>query len=256
MATRSETTFISVEGQRIAGTFLEPHNKVPGVLFVHGWGGSQRFDLVRARGIAGLGCVCLTFDLRGHAATSEQQMKVSREDNLRDVMAAYDCLVSHPAIDSSAVAVVGSSYGGYLAAILTQLRSVQWLALHVPALYRDDEWMLPKRQLNREALTAYRLSRIAPDENRALAACRAFRGDVLLVEAEHDDFIPHSTIMNYRAAFQDTHSLTHRILDDADHALTSKAAQQAYTSILVNWITEMVVGARVTGRVAREQHVA
>jgi hypothetical protein len=54
--------------------------------------------------------------------------------------------------------------------------------------------------------------------------------------------------MNYRGAFQDSHSLTHRIVDEADHALTHKASQQAYTSILVNWVTEMVIGARV-GRV-------
>lgn len=246
MGTLSETIQIPVEGLSIAGTFLEPSNKVPGVLFVHGWGGSQDFDLRRARGLAGLGCVCLTFDLRGHAATLEQQMKVSREDNLRDVMAAYDTLAAHPAIDASAIAVVGSSYGGYLASILTSLRSVKWLALHVPALYRDDEWMLPKRQLNRESLAAYRLSTVQPSENRALAACRRFKGDVLIVEAQHDDFVPHSTIMNYRTAFREAHSLTHRILDGADHGLTHKEAQRSYTSILLNWATEMVVGARIS----------
>lgn len=250
MATLSETILIPVEGQHIAGTFLEPSNKVPGVLFIHGWGGSQDFDLLRARGLAGLGCVCLTFDLRGHAATLEQQMKVSREDNLRDVMAAYDSLAAHPAIDASAIAVVGSSYGGYLAAILTSLRSVKWLALHVPALYRDDEWMLPKRQLNRESLAAYRQSTVTPSDNRALAACHRFKGDVLIIEAEHDDFVPHSTIMNYRSAFAQTHSLTHRIVDDADHGLTRKEAQRSYTAILLNWATEMVVGARMSpGRV-------
>lgn len=246
MGTLSETILIPVEGQHIAGTFLEPSNKVPGVLFVHGWGGSQDFDLRRARGLAGLGCVCLTFDLRGHAATLQQQMKVSRDDNLRDVVAAYDSLAAHPAIDSSAIAVVGSSYGGYLAAILTSMRPVKWLALHVPALYRDDEWMLPKRQLNRESLAAYRNSTVTPNDNRALAACHHFTGDVLIVEAEHDDFIPHSTIMNYRTAFRAAHSLTHRTVDNADHGLTQKEAQRSYTSILLNWATEMVVGARTS----------
>lgn len=254
--TNSETTFISVDNQDIAGTFLVPKNRVPGVLFIHGWGGSQQFDLLRAKGIAGLGCVCLTFDLRGHADTQAQQLKVSREDNLQDVMAAYDRLLAHPSIDTSAVAVVGSSYGGYLAAILTALRPVRWLALHVPALYRDDEWMLPKRQLNRDALIAYRLSHVSPDQNRALAACRRFKGDVLIVEAEHDNFIPHATIMNYRTAFEETHSLTHRVVDDADHGLTHKVAQQAYTSILLSWITEMVIGARVGSNATFEKSVS
>jgi hypothetical protein len=51
--------------------------------------------------------------------------------------------------------------------------------------------------------------------------------------------------MSYRSAFRRSHSLTHRIIDGADHALTEKTAQRAYTSILVNWVTEMVTGARI-----------
>jgi hypothetical protein len=68
---------------------------------------------------------------------------------------------------------------------------------------------------------------------------------VLLVESEHDDFVPHTTLMSYRAAFDKAHSLTHRILDGADHALSEDRDQQAYTQILGNWISEMVIGARV-----------
>lgn len=245
MAAHSDPIALSVDGQTLDGTFLTPEDKVPGVLFIHGWGGSQTFDLNRAKGIAALGCVCLTFDLRGHAATREQQLQVTREDNLRDVVAAYDRLAAHPSLDSGSVVVVGSSYGGYLAALLSSLRRVRWLALHVPALYLDDEWLLPKNQLNRETLRAYRNSYVPPESNRALKACADFAGDVLIVEAEHDTFIPHSTIMSYRSAFRRSHSLTHRIIDGADHALTEKTAQRAYTSILINWVTEMVTGARI-----------
>ena len=70
--------------------------------------------------------------------------------------------------------MVGSSYGGYLAAILTSLRPVRWLALRVPALYKDADWAMPKGQLKREELDAYRRSAVPPEENRALAACAGF----------------------------------------------------------------------------------
>lgn len=245
MVTNSDKVEIIVDDERMAGTFLSPENKVPGVLFVHGWGGSQERDLERARGIAGLGCVCLTFDLRGHIKNSERQMSVSREENLRDLVSAYDCLHRHPSIDTRAIAVVGTSYGAYLATILTTLRPVQWLSLRVPSLYRDEQWDAPKRKLDREDLVQLRSSLVPATENRALAACLQFRGDVLIVESENDHLVPHATIMSYRAAFQNSHSLTHRVIDHADHALTDKASQQAYTSILVSWITEMVVGSRV-----------
>ena len=245
MATHCERVDILVDDEHIAGTFLSPPTKLPGVLFVHGWGGSQERDLARARGIAGLGCICLSFDLRGHALTRAQQETVTREQNLRDLLAAYDLLATHPNIDPSAIVVVGTSYGGYLAAVLTSLRPVRWLALRVPALYRDEDWMLPKRQLDREILNRLRGSRVAPEGNRALAACSRFEGDVLIVESENDSFVPHETIMSYRAAFQRTHSLTHRIILGADHALSHERCQQTYTDILVSWATEMVVGARL-----------
>lgn len=245
MGTSSDRIEILVDEERMAGTFLAPGNKVPGVLFVHGWGGSQERDLERARGIAGLGCVCLTFDLRGHIKHSERQMNVTREENLRDLISAYDCLHRHPSIDTRAIAVVGTSYGAYLSTILTTLRPVQWLSLRVPSLYRDEQWDTPKRALDREDLARYRSEIVPAGENRALRACLHFRGDVLIVESEHDHLVPRATIMSYRAAFQNAHSMTHRVIDNADHALSDKTAQQAYTSILVNWITEMVVGARV-----------
>ena len=245
MATHSEPVDILVDDEHIAGTFLTPPTKLPGVLFVHGWGGSQERDLTRARGIAGLGCICLSFDLRGHALTLAQQQTVTRGQNFNDLLAAYDLLAQHPHIDPSAIAVVGTSYGGYLAALLTAVRPVKWLAMRVPALYRDDDWTVPKRQLDRDILNQLRGRRVKPEENRALAACAEFRGDVLLVESEFDHLVPHATIMSYRAAFHQTHSLTHRIILGADHGLTSESCQKTYTDILVGWATEMVVGGRL-----------
>ena len=60
-------------------------------------------------------------------------------------LAAYDVLAASRRSTTPSIAVVGSSYGGYLAAILTSLRPVRWLALRVPALYKDEDWVLPKQ---------------------------------------------------------------------------------------------------------------
>src|SRR3954467_14033967 len=132
----------------------------------------------------------------------------------------------------------------YLAAILTELRPVRWLALRVPALYKDEDWAVPKQQLKKYELAAYRRRVISPDENRALGACAAFRGDVLIVESEHDDIIPHPVVANYMAAFEKAHSLTYRVIEGADHGLSEEPWHQAFTTLLVNWVTEMVLGAR------------
>ena len=240
---RSESIRIDVDGTRIAGTVAAPAT-MPGVLFVHGWGGSQERDLERARRIARLGCTCLTFDLRGHGETRAQQASVTREDNLHDVLAAYDALCGQPHVDAHSIAVVGSSYGAYLSALLTAERPVRWLSMRVPALYRDCDWSAPKAGLDRAALEAYRMRHVDHESDRALSAAARFRGDVLLVESANDHLVPHTAVISWIAAFRATRSLTHRIIAGADHALSEAEHRHDYTRLLLGWVSEMVLGAR------------
>ncbi|MGR3910822.1 alpha/beta fold hydrolase [Burkholderia sp. SR8] len=236
---------IKVENGYLDGTVLAPKTTVAGVLFVHGWGGSQEQYLERARQAVALGCICLTFDLTGHGRTLEQQQNVTRETHLRDLLAAYDTLVDHPLVDRDAVAVVGSSYGGYLATILTELRPVRWLGLRVPALYLDDGWNTPKRALHVEHdLVAYRKRIVPASDNRALRAAARFGGDVLIVESEHDEIVPHTAIASYLQACLSARSMTYRIIEGADHGLSDTASQQAYTALVEKWLAEMIGGRR------------
>lgn len=245
MSTRDEVLQIAVGDHRIAGTLIVPDTRMPGVLFLHGWGGSQGQYASRAREIAALGCGCLTVDLRGHAGTVRQQATVTREDNLRDAVAAYDRLAGEAAIDDHRIAVLGSSYGGYLATLLTTMRPVKWLTLRAPALYKDSEWGVPKLALRQvQGLESWRRMAIEAGDNRALSAAAAYKGDVLIVESGNDFVIPHEVIRNYRNAFTHARSLTYRVIDGADHGLTDPACRQAYTTLLVNWITEMIAGGR------------
>ena len=236
---------ITVGERLLAGTLITPGALIPGALFVHGWGGSRQQYLARAREIAALGSVCLAFDLGGHAETERERESVSRESNLADLLAAYDMLAAHPQVDAARIAVIGSSYGGYLAAILTTMRPVRWLGLRAPALYRDSGWGHPKLQLHREQnLEEYRRSVRSRESNRALRACGEYQGDVLIIESEHDDRIPHAVITSYREACTAARSLTYRCLGGADHGLTSDECQQAYTALLMQWLAEMWPDAR------------
>src|SRR4029453_2089429 len=103
MATHDEAVEIPVEGQRLPGTLVAPDTMVPGVLFVQGWGSGQEQYLPRAREIAALGCLCLTFEPRGVAREHPEHETVTREDNLRDLLAAYDLLASRRGVDASAI---------------------------------------------------------------------------------------------------------------------------------------------------------
>jgi dienelactone hydrolase len=235
---------LTVDGQRLTGTLLQPEAPVPGLLFVHGWGGHQEEDLGHAEELARLGCVCFTFDLRGHAGSDAARDEVTRQDGLDDVTAAYDYLVSQPLIDPAAIGVIGTSYGGYLSALLTQDRPVRWLALRVPALYPDADWDVPKALLDKDVVRAYRQQLRSPEEDRALAACEGFEGDVLIVESGEDDRIPTEVILSYQAAFKRASSFTHRVIPGASHAMRDPADQRVYATLLINWVEEMVRASR------------
>ncbi|MFV0622442.1 alpha/beta hydrolase family protein [Sphingomonas sp. ac-8] len=235
---------LPAEGRPLDGTLLRPDKLVPGVLFVHGWGGSQEQDLARAEEIAQLGCLCFTFNLRGHAKTEPQRDQVTREDGLEDVLAAYDFLAGQESVDPSAIMVVGTSYGGYLSTLLTTLRPVSWLALRVPALYPDAHWDVPKAKLDKAEVFAYRSHFRGPTGDRALTACEQFRGDVLLVESEFDEHVPHPAIASFVGAFRHANSLSYRVVHGADHAMRAPECRQRYNRILIRWIEEMIRGAR------------
>lgn len=243
MELRTEAIEIPVNGASIDGTLIAPAAAEPGrpgALFVHGWGGCQQQYLASARAIAALGCACLIFDLRGHAQTRGQHETVTREDNMHDVLAAYDALSHAPGVERHSIAVVGASYGAYLGALLLFLRPVSRLALRAPALYKDDDWELPKHKLHVDPdSTAYRRRTLRAEDNRALGACAQFLGDALVVESEHDEIIPHPAIANYIAALANAHSLTYRVIEGADHGLSQPAGQLAYTELLVDWMSEM-----------------
>ncbi|MFN4040250.1 MAG: alpha/beta hydrolase family protein [Brevundimonas sp.] len=239
---------LKVDGQKLSGTLLQPEAPVPGFLFVHGWGGDQEEDLDHAEEIARLGCVCFTFDLRGHAESDARRDEVTRQDGLDDVTAAYDYLAAQPLIEADSIGVIGTSYGGYLSALLTAARPVRWLALRVPALYPDTGWETPKARLDKAEVRAYREQPRTPQEDRALAACEAFEGDVLIVESGEDDRIPTEVILSYQSAFKRAKSFTHRVIPGATHAMRDPADQRVYATILINWLEEMVRASRKSYR--------
>lgn len=236
-------------------TLVAPAPALPAAIFVPGWNGTRESDLGHVRDAAGLGCAVLAVNLRGHEPDDPRHKRVTREDNLRDLLAAYDWLTARDDVDPGAVAAIGFSYGGYLAAILASLRRVQWLVLRSPALYPDEGWNVPKHELDAHvAVDAYRRRVQDAGSDRALAACATFEGDVLLVGAEHDEVLPPQVQESYTAAFARVRSITTRTLPGADHELSQPSFQRDWSALLEGWLREMVGGARKRAAMARLQH--
>lgn len=227
-----------VDGQKVKGTLIFPKvvkNKNPGALFIHGWTSSEEGYLPRAKAIAKHGVICLTINLRGHGKSDGRLGDFSRKDHLKDVITAYDFLVGQKSVDKNKIGVCGSSYGGYLASILTSKRKVKWLVLRAPALYPDEDFNLPTAKLIQKNINIYRQTKISPKENLALKAVSEFIGDMLLVESEKDETIPRQTIKNYLKAVNPKATLDHKIMKNSDHALTRKKWKLEFIEILSGW---------------------
>ena len=111
---------------------------------------------------------------------------------MRDLLAAYDFLAALRNVDSDSIAVVGSSYGGYLAALLTALRPVKWLGLRVPAQIEGHARTAKRRQLARPRDVLLLVAAPAVHEQHAgqqRSGCDQCAEDMFVFDSNIDRFI-------------------------------------------------------------------
>jgi len=218
----------------ISGTMFTPEHiekPCPAVLFIHGWSSNESGYRTRAESIVKLGYACLTFDLIGHGHSSGSMATVTLKENIEASVAAYDFLASQEGIDNDSISIVGTSYGGYLAAILPSKREVKSLVLRVPAIYNDE--------YNGKAKDSKQSMRLASEQTRvrdnlALNSISGFGKRILLIEAEHDQIIPHHIIdLIIKAA--KPNSLEHVVVKGADHQFSKPEWQEEFIELLIRW---------------------
>lgn len=209
----------------------------PGLLVLPGWNddGRQQYDALKAD-LQRDGWHCRRAFLPDSSWPPGQRHQISREDALRQTLDDWFALTSGPQVGP--VAVLGFSFGAYIGAYLAVARPVELLVLRSPALYPDEDWWVPKDELDKRDMAAYRRTVHGPAGNGALAACARFGGDVLLVDSECDQVIPPPVIRSYEAAFRQARSVTRHTLAGADHQLTDPAWQAAYRAVAAAWLRE------------------
>ena len=214
-------------GRRLAANLVAPEGVTSGagLLFVHGFGSSQRGYLERAGAATRqLGCTCLTFDLSGHGASEGELSELFFRDHLGDVGTAYETLAAQPSVEADRIGVCGASYGAYLSGHLVSIRPVARLLLRGAALYDDGVLDLQLRQL--------RPSRRMPEADDFLAAIGRFEHETLVVESERDETIPHPIVERYLDALTHGH---HRVIAGATHDLGRDDWRAEFRQIVVDW---------------------
>lgn len=132
--------------------------------------------------------------------------------------------------------LLGFSYGGFLGALLSARVHLDALLLRSPAMYADNGWDVPKDDLDEGEIGLLRVLRLEPADSQALEAAQAFAGDVLIVECEHDERVPHETHLNYYKAFSAARSRQLHLIEGADHALSDPVRRQAFDALALDWL--------------------
>jgi esterase/lipase len=227
------------------------NSKKPAALLLHGWTSSQdrMFDIAEMLSRRS-GITCLTFDLSGHGKSDGEIGKHSRKEFLNDVIAAYNLLAAQPDVDLNNIGVIGSSFGGYLAALLTAHKKVEWLVMRVPADYPDEgfeEPKIPTPEDERSVNYKWRIAQRHWNTTDALRAIHNFKGKLLLVESGKDDIVPHQTIQNYADAMVEKRDLRYEIMQDAPHSLTKYPEFKAqFNELVFEWEKQKSGGAYTT----------
>jgi dipeptidyl aminopeptidase/acylaminoacyl peptidase len=236
---------INNQGSLLAGNiFLPPKNdfdKKSAVLLIHGWQSAQdrMFDLAELLSRE-LNMVCLTFDLSGHGQSAGEIGAHSRSDFLDDAIAAYDFLLNQTGVDPSRIGVLGTSFGGYLSALLTAKRKINWLAMRVPADYPNEGFADKKTPSDRPKITEWRSQKKSWEETAALEAVHNFLGKILIVESENDDLVPHQTIQNYVDAVVEKKNVQYELMSGAPHSLTRYPEfKNIFNHIVLNWLKKI-----------------
>lgn len=152
---------------------------------------------------------------------------------MQDAISAYDFLTAQAGVDLENISVVGTSYGGNLAAMLASQRPVKNLVLRAPALYTNKDMDVPTAKLITDREENFFNDMIPESDNMSLSGVKNIHGNFAIIESEKDQIIPHTIIEFYlKAAGKNA---KHIIMKDADHQLSKGEWKKEFIQHLVDF---------------------
>lgn len=217
---------------------IMPNNST--ILFVHGWTSEKQRSYQYAEALVKLGYICFLFDMRGHGRSEGDINAFTIKEFLDDVLAAYDFITELDGVDKNNISAIGSSFGGYLIPLLSIKRKVKNLAMRVPADYPNEDFNKIKANSSHhnEAIMAWRRTNKKSTETYALDALSKFKGDILIMEAEFDNAVPHETIESFKDAVKNKDKLSFVFMRGATHIAKEGSPRDEIESILVDWFKD------------------
>lgn len=229
---------IHVKGVSVKARLYLPDNKpqpFAGVVLCQGYKGKRKRYGLLARDLLSRGLAVLAFDARG-SGESDGSGNESIADHFEDVLAAYDFLKGRPEVDQKRIGILGVSYGGYLASLLTEERPVASLLLDSPAIYEDAWWTRAVGNIANNDIQAFRHEGDLAGA-RVLKLLRRYSGPVRIVQHQLDEVVPARVVDAYVSATSQTSLREQIVLAGLGHSMTEDMAGK-FSEIVCEWFAD------------------
>ena len=225
----------------LRGSLFEPSEnaKNQAVLFLHGWTGGENTNA--AEHLADNGYYAMTFSLPGHNDSDGDINILTRDESYSAVQQAFNVFKSMIP-DNMPIAIVGNSYGSYMAALASNEPDVNAISLRVPANYPDAK--SNQKQAGQghidPGIMQWRRTLLSHTETKALRAVHEFGGKVQIIEAELDEMVPHETVQSYVNAVSNPEKLEYHFMEGWPHSLGNHPERnKQFQDILLNWLNTL-----------------
>lgn len=187
------------------------------VLWLQGWRSTiEKHHETLTRLAAQTGIPFAMVDYAGHGTHPVPLEQTTRKQQFDEAVAAFDYLKG---AGYERIIVAGTSFGGYLAALLSKERSPYALILRAAAIYKDEEFSLSYDKRQGVANDTYEKFKhtVSPSSDlTALKAVAGFTGSTYVIEHEVDSVIPRNILRAYFAVAKRGNYL---VVPNTDHAV-------------------------------------
>jgi len=228
---------INVKDQHVECKLFTPKNddRKVSVVISHGWTSSDKKYLPLGEMLVEQGISVLVVNLRGHGDSKYQLSDNSRKDHEEDIISAIRYMKeTYP---ENKLALLGKSYSGYLAVIVSSKEDVDFLIMSQPALYPDGDYNIPTSDLIDKDPNIYKQTRGDTASNKALMSLSKFKNPVLFIESECDEEVTKGTTGRY--LINKRQNIKNVVLKDADHALTKEEYRDDFYNVVVDWLVKI-----------------
>ena len=213
------------------------HDSAQGVLLAFvGFGSSKKSnsDFV-SRIAAGAGLHALVVDLSGHGESPFDVDVTTPVQHIQEAVAAYDWVASgHPGLP---VHIMGTSYGGFIAAFLSKFRPVKKLVLRTPAIYEPHMLFSQHQLIDKLEVREYRKNAEAVAGHPLFAQDGVAESQTLLIVHSEDQSVPSGTTSVYREKFGADLYIAEGFAHSFRDPLNPQDGIESYCARIIDWLT-------------------